>query len=86
MQTNYDGDERGLNKCYAKKLLFNRGIYSKKVVSGGGVFYWIISKRVGVILRVQGAKDSRVQVKYFIFSLSLKFNSSALACVFRFVY
>ena len=25
---------------------------------------WITSKRVGVILRVQGAKDSRIQVKY----------------------
>jgi len=30
----------------------------------------IISKRVGVILRIQGAKDSRVRVKYFIISIS----------------
>jgi len=47
---------------------------------------WIIYKRVGVILRVQGAKDSRIQVKYLIFSMCFKFNPSSLPCVYRWVY
>ena len=30
---------------------------------------WIISKRVGVILRIQGSKNSRVRVKYIKISI-----------------
>jgi hypothetical protein len=38
----------------------------------------IISKRVGVILRVQGSKDFRVQVKCWMLSSGFRFNPSPL--------
>jgi len=44
-------------------------------------YIWIISKRVGVILKVQGAKDSWIQVKYFI--IPMVFISNEASFVFR---
>ena len=47
---------------------------------------WIISKRVGVILRVRGVKGSRIRVKYPLISASFKFKEGYRPCIWRFVY
>jgi len=44
-------------------------------------FTGIISRRVAVILRAQGAKGSRIQVKYLTFSSGFKFTESSLPLV-----